>query len=123
MCSIYRNVLGSPGTELSSLELVAGRNVTNTTRSEFRSEFVRRIKGKRREGGNRKKKKNGGRKERGGTGEKGELLLPSKSQFNKMAVILTCVLMWLDRRVAARAICLSFQIGQLKLSLYHFTHN
>ena len=30
-----------------------------------------------------------------------------------MAVMLTCVLMWLGRRVAARAIsCLSFQIGQ-----------
>ena len=30
-----------------------------------------------------------------------------------MAVILTCVLMWLGRRVAARAICLSFQIGKI----------
>ena len=28
-----------------------------------------------------------------------------------MAVTLTCALMWLVRRVAARAICLSFQIG------------
>ena len=28
-----------------------------------------------------------------------------------MAEMLTCVLMWLGRRVAARAICLSFQIG------------
>ena len=27
-----------------------------------------------------------------------------------MAVMLTCVLMWLGRRLAARAICLSFQI-------------
>ena len=30
-----------------------------------------------------------------------------------MSVILTCVQMWLDHREAARAICLSFQIGQL----------
>ena len=30
-----------------------------------------------------------------------------------MAVTLTCVLMWLDRRVADRGICLSFQIGQI----------
>ena len=29
-----------------------------------------------------------------------------------MAVMLTCVLMWLGRRGAARRICLSFQIGQ-----------
>ena len=29
-----------------------------------------------------------------------------------MAAMLTCVLIWLDRRVAAREICLSFQIGQ-----------
>ena len=28
-----------------------------------------------------------------------------------MAVMLTCALMWLGRRVAIRAICLSFQIG------------
>ena len=30
-----------------------------------------------------------------------------------MAVMLACVLMWLGHRVAARAICLSFQIGQI----------
>ena len=30
-----------------------------------------------------------------------------------MAVMLTCVLMWLGRRVGARTICLSFQIGQI----------
>ena len=30
-----------------------------------------------------------------------------------MAVMLTCVLMWLGRRGAARRICLSFQIGQI----------
>ena len=30
-----------------------------------------------------------------------------------MALMLTCVLMWLGRRVAARGICLSFQIGQI----------
>ena len=28
-----------------------------------------------------------------------------------MAVILTCVLMWLGRRVAARAICLTLDLG------------
>ena len=28
-----------------------------------------------------------------------------------MAVMLTCVLMWQGRRLAARVICLSFQIG------------
>ena len=37
-----------------------------------------------------------------------------------MAVMLTCVLMWLGLQVTARAICLSFQIGQMKLSLYYF---
>ena len=30
-----------------------------------------------------------------------------------MAEMLTCVLMWLGRRVAARGICLSFQVGQI----------
>ena len=30
-----------------------------------------------------------------------------------MAEMQTCVLMWLGRRVAARGICLSFQIGQI----------
>ena len=30
-----------------------------------------------------------------------------------MEVMLTCFLMWLGRRVAARAIVLSFQIGQI----------
>ena len=30
-----------------------------------------------------------------------------------MAKRLTCVLMWLRRRVAARGICLSFHIGQI----------
>ena len=30
-----------------------------------------------------------------------------------MAVRLTCVLMWLGRRTAARAICLSFLVGQI----------
>ena len=28
-----------------------------------------------------------------------------------MEVLLTCVLMWLGHQVAARAICLSFQVG------------
>ena len=30
-----------------------------------------------------------------------------------MSVMLTCVLMWLGRRVAAQVVCLSFQIGQI----------
>ena len=33
-----------------------------------------------------------------------------------MEGMLTCVPMWLGRRVAARAICLSFQIGQILLT-------
>ena len=34
----------------------------------------------------------------------------SPKRGNKIAVMLTCVLMWLGRRLAARVICLSFQI-------------
>ena len=38
-----------------------------------------------------------------------------------MAVMLTCVPMWLGRRVEARTTCLSFQIGQIKLYVHTFT--
>ena len=39
-----------------------------------------------------------------------------------MAVMLACVLMWLVHQVVTRAICLSFQIGQMKLLFYYFPH-
>ena len=38
------------------------------------------------------------------------VVFPQSGKF-KMVVRLTCVLMWLGCRVAARAICLSFQMG------------
>ena len=38
-----------------------------------------------------------------------------------MAEILTCVLMWLGRRVAARGICLSLQIGHILRNSSNFT--
>ena len=48
--------------------------------------------------------------------------LSDRSHETIMAVMLTYVLMWLGHGVAARAICLSFQIGQMKLLFYYFPH-
>ena len=50
----------------------------------------------------------------------GVVVFPQSRKFLKMAVMLTCVLMWLGRPVAAWVICWSFQIGQMKLLFYYF---